>query len=73
MAYKIESGIKQPKDKAQFPWGDMKVGDSIYIPNRADQASILSSATNWSLRNHGGKWKFRTQKEGKGIRVWRKK
>ena len=50
-----------------YPWSKMKVGDSMFIPNR--KGSVVSTMASYRKRHHGERHTVRTV-EG-GVRVWR--
>ena len=70
--FKIESGIPMPGHKSgprarKYPWKDMKVGDSFFVPNK--RAGVMSSACIAAQKYGRGTFRARTV-EG-GCRVWR--
>lgn len=75
---KIDSDV-QPKRKGSiYPFEKMKVGDSIYIdlPKgkniRSLQSQLHSNFASFTLRNPKySKWKCTTNKDNKGIRLFR--
>jgi hypothetical protein len=64
---KIESDIPVPASKGKYPFRQMKVGDSIFIPNMNSSSQISGSFG--QLRKAG--FKFLCRKLNGGIRVWR--
>ena len=64
-------GGRPPK----YPWEQMEVGDSFYVPkpdklkNIRDLRSNLLNASRVYVRRYG--WQFTTSEEGEGIRIWR--
>lgn len=84
MAVKIDNKFPLPpaKRRAKFiidkyPFSDMKVGDSFYIP-AADSSddtvykirkTLIASGAYFNKANNT-KWKFATRKIGSGIRIW---
>ncbi|WP_137390864.1 hypothetical protein [Rhodoligotrophos defluvii] len=72
--YPVESGVPIPpvrKKESQYPWAELKVGDSFFIPGiNANQAS---SAATRRRHRFGGRYRCRTMVVGgqKGVRVWR--
>ncbi len=75
---KIEKNVKVPvvHSKQKFPWGDMEVGDSVFIEAEKGQSLFdLKRRVGPSARYYGaitGK-KFKTLmiREGNGVRIWR--
>jgi hypothetical protein len=67
---KIESNIPIPQPlkiprKPLFMM--MKIGDSIYIPDKKIQS--IGSTLAWIKKRH--KWNFTSRREATGIRIWR--
>lgn len=69
MEYKIEKGVPMPKLRNKYPFRQMEVGDSVYIPNSHAAASKSSYAA-YDFQKRTGR-KFISRKEGDGIRIWR--
>ncbi|MBB4039134.1 hypothetical protein GGR34_000769 [Microvirga flocculans] len=69
MTIKIEKGIPIPNAhrERRYPWGDMEVGDSIFIPNTTSER-IAPTAHDYGRRH---KRKFSVRKVEGGVRVWR--
>jgi hypothetical protein len=51
-----------------FPWRRMEVGDSFFVPDRANTNSLSCNAA--ALRKRYG-LKFTVRRENGGVRVWR--
>lgn len=71
-AIKIEAGIPTPamrNAKAKYPWSQMLVGDSFFVPG-ATTTKIATAASTFA-RYHKNGYKFTVRKEGNGARVWR--
>jgi hypothetical protein len=72
--YKIEKNIVIPdkhhrKGKHQFPFNEMKVGDSFVA---SVVQNILSAAGSAFCKTHQSNWKFTTQKvTTTSTRIWR--
>ena len=71
--YKIDKDIPIPSGYIKFPFGEMEVGDSFFVPlgNRevsSIQASVMASAAG---RFPERKFLTRSLKDEKGVRVWR--
>lgn len=69
--FKIDKKIPAPEVPAKamkYPWRGMQVGDSIKFPTREDGLTAYAAARGYGKRH---KMKFRIQKEGRGMRVWR--
>lgn len=80
MEIKIEKGIEIPSKKGKYnkyPFGQMEVGDSFFVPikeggnMRSFQPQISSLAKSYSLRNKNNEWEFTVRQEGVGVRGWR--
>ena len=74
--FEVESGIPVPPDARgltnKYPWNDMKVGDSFFVPDRPDgRRSALSSSVNYQHKKSGNTVKYATRKVTGGVRVWR--
>jgi hypothetical protein len=67
---KIQKGIEIPLS-AKYPFPDMEVGDSFFIP--ANIAQTARMAAHQHGVRYGKKFCTRSVKEGKhkGVRVWR--
>ena len=69
---KIEKGIKIPpkrgrKRKYEYPWGDMKVGDSFEVSGVNEtsfRVQVSQAASKWGI-------KLTTRQSENGLRVWR--
>ena len=71
MKYVIEKDI--PMEKSEFPFNEMQVGDSIFVPwPEAKAARKRAMTLNQRSKTH---WATRTIEETKtslgGIRIWR--
>ena len=42
--FEIESGVPVPPKRAIYPWREMKVGDSFFVPDRPDKPAQNMSA-----------------------------
>ena len=65
--FKIEQGVPIPDDirgrGSQYPWGDMKVGDSVFIPmkdndNATRAKNRLQQSTRTFCKKQENDWKF---------------
>lgn len=67
----IEKGIEMPDrplgKPPKYPWREMEVGDSFFVPNM-NTADFGGGASTAGKRL--GK-KFSCRREGNGVRVWR--
>ncbi len=75
MPIKIEKNVPRPDRYwwTKYHFGDMKVGDSFFIPGKLSQASVASAAHSFAKRRNNG-WKFATSiksDKAAGVRVWR--
>lgn len=71
MEFKIEKGVPLPKklsQNARYPFAEMEVGDSFFIPN-AKRLMTAGSISQYCTKKTGKK--FSSRREGNGIRVWR--
>lgn len=72
-AVEITSGVPIPargpgrKGKTKYPYGEMQVGDSIYVAGA--QASSLQSMARRAMKDRG--WRFTARPEADGARLWR--
>ena len=77
--YKIEKHVEmpQPMRRGMYPWKDMEVGDSFYVPfpdhkKRSNLSQVLlRSAKNFTEKTEPSNKKFSTRRDDTGIRVWR--
>lgn len=70
---KVDKGVPLPElqgwgKSPKYPWASMKVGDSFFVPGKAQNA--VSSCVGGHMRRHPGEH-YTTRKEGDGVRVWR--
>jgi len=65
MNYEIEKDVPIPATTKKYPWNDMEVGDSFFIPDGQPCASA-------SHRKRYGEDHTTRKVEG-GIRIWRVK
>lgn len=80
---KIEKNVPLPskgtRGNPKFPFSDMSVGDSFYVPLRSGkkiqslQAQMHSNSRSFILNNKKFDWKFKTSSDKKGVRIWRVK
>lgn len=78
MTFPIEKGIPPPEDKPktrnQYPFNEMKVGDSFFVPFREDEDErVVRNKIGTAAR--GARWrtgmKFVSRAVEGGVRVWR--
>ena len=73
--FEVESDIPIPRSgmgRPKYPWPDMKVGDSFFVPNRPDGSRpAVSSAASYQMGRSGKKATYSTRKEAGGVRIWR--
>lgn len=65
--YKIDTDIPPPCDGWKYPFADMKVGHSFWVP-AAEATRAVSAATMHGKRKGIA---FVSRKEGDGHRIWR--
>lgn len=71
----VQSGVPIPAKKGgrppRYPWRDLAVGDSFFIP--AALRPVVASASRNNARRNGGRFRVLTMVENgiKGVRVWR--
>ena len=66
--FKIETGFPIPvTSKAKYPWAEMKVGDSFFVPAKVPSDINVTGA----ILNTG--FKFIRRSVDDGVRVWRVK
>lgn len=66
----IPAPTSHPGRPAKYPWHDMEVGDSFFLPNagRTEQQRLSTRATAFARRRG---FKFATRRMDGGVRVWR--
>jgi len=73
-SYEITDAIPPPSGRGplnrKYPFGDMEIGQSFFVPNATQQTRNTARA--WG-KNHGRGFSCRTTIENgvKGLRVWR--
>ena len=69
--FKIEKGIPVPSlgRGSRYPFNDMAVGDSVFIPDKRPQQ--LSGSITWAKMQLGGDAVFVCRTVEGGTRVWR--
>lgn len=74
MTYKIDKNIEQPRHQRKYPWRDMEIGDSFFVPD-ADLPKSKADGLrpSMALIKTGFKITRRTVTENgvRGIRIWR--
>lgn len=70
----IEKGIPIPRfvngRPLIYPFGDMKIGDSFFVPDVKKRFSIYSQLRHFNERN-AKNIKVVQRRESNGVRVWR--
>lgn len=74
--FKIEKSVPVPASlagrRAKYPWRDMDVGDSFFVPLNGEQRlTDLRSQVSRAAYSAFGKGGSATRQEGNGVRVWR--
>ena len=74
--FEVESDIPIPPGGTghwhKYPWGDMKVGDSFFVPNPPDgQRNPAYSSVYNRGRKGDSNSRYSCRKEPGGLRVWR--
>ena len=76
--FEIENDVPIPPNARgrnnKYPWADMKVGDSFFVPGPPSGANpVTSSAYNQNIKNikNGIKGRWSCQGKDGGTRVWR--
>lgn len=70
MTIEVEKGVPIPESKQgmpKYPWKEMEVGDSIFVPWAK---SVSSFSAHWYAQKSTGK-KFIKRAVDGGVRVWR--
>ncbi len=73
--FKIDKDVPMPPHKREniYPWADMEVADSFYVPIDDQGIDKLQNAmisiSKYQQRKRGTK--YATRREGEGVRVWR--
>lgn len=76
--FEIESNVPFPANarKTKYPWAEMKVGDSFFVPVTDDAetrttAQSLRSASRHFAHRHNNGHVFKTCHVAGGLRTWR--
>ena len=73
--YAIEKGVALPDyyRVSTYPFGDMEVGDSFFVPFGDEDLNSISTRVHSAVgqRNRREKRKFTTRRVSGGMRVWR--
>ena len=69
--FKIEKNVPLPRSRSKYPWTEMEVGDSFFVPGRDGDAVI--GCFGKQAKDWGWKFSARTRHEQGifGVRVWR--
>jgi hypothetical protein len=74
MHIKIDKNVPVPANshrrQTKYPWNEMAVGDSIFLPGTIGVRDRLSASSRQFAKRHAG-FAFVMRKEGAGYRVWR--
>ena len=72
MQFTIAKNVPLPDaNRAKYPFREMEVGDSFYVPGKRKYLSATAAAVGFAKVNA---WcKFASRKEGDGGRIWRVK
>lgn len=77
MTYEIESGISIPKPRTgpkkpyRYPWHDLEVGQSFFVPDPPlTKKGLFASVCYVANKRHAPK-KFTQRKVDGGLRIWR--
>ena len=72
MNYEVEKGIEIPGGgKKKYPWDEMEVGDSFFIPGLGEVPRNIASSAPTHRKKRGEK--YTTRKVEGGYRIWRTK
>ena len=69
--FEVEKGYSIPvsRNKVAYPWSQMAIGDSFFVPFTVKDPHVVFSAV--SVRNGRSHEKFIARQVELGIRVWR--
>lgn len=67
--YEIEKSIPFPHEAKKYPFDEMDVGDSFFVPNK--KSGAISGSKQIAQRRTG--FKFVCRNVDGGVRVWRVK
>ena len=70
--YKIEKHIPMPTSRSIYPFADMEVGDSFFVPKNDIVGTRVSVAISYYKKKNPKK-SFATRKDENGMRIWRTK
>lgn len=65
----IPATAKVPASKAKYPFGEMEINDSFFVPGKTKMASTIASAAHRT--GHKYDWDVRTEDGVEGVRIWR--
>lgn len=70
--FRVNSDVPLPTHLGKYPFGEMKVGDSIFVPGR-EQGMRATKAAHTFGYTHGLKFTTRSTNEDgvMGVRIWR--
>lgn len=78
--FEIEKGIPMPEKQkkktgaaAKYPWEQMEVGDSFFIPNPPTQANGRFTSMYAVASKRYAPKRFEQRQENGGLRIWRVK
>lgn len=70
--YTIEKNIPAPDSRSKYPFPQMEVGDSFFVPGNEIVGSRVSVAMNYYKKKNPKK-SFISRKSADGMRIWRTK
>lgn len=68
--FQIEKDVPMPVSRSRYPFPQMKVGDSFFVPETHVPARLMSAAISYAKRNTLA-WKFAARRIDGGVRIWR--
>ena len=76
MTLTIDRGIPPPPSRGiskRYPWSQMEIGDSFFVPSSLTKAATVRSATAYAKKRNGATYATSEIVENgvSGVRVWR--
>ena len=69
--FKIEKGIPAPPERLRYPFREMKVGDSFFVPCSDEEKRRVANRMRSSASKRRGLGAFSLREVEGGVRAWK--